>query len=248
MAKFSIKTNLSSQHQDEQTPMKQNQITVPASAENKNSSDPRIPTQLNDSEKKKWKSSYPACDNDSGNNRNEGDIGEPGLPPKGHDVGKDGGEERRGGPNSLVERDRQIPERNVSEHDGDTEDEAESRDLKELDRRSNGLHRDYLQPRYGDVAEQGTSGHVAHGEEDRVLEAIVAKQDPNVGGVPRGNQPDREQTAGTLHLDRWVLIGRLRFQQKHRWVSFRGSGSGFSGSSSGGSVPERHGSHALGFD
>lgn len=84
-----------------------------------------------------------------------------------------------------------------------------------MDAGSNGLQRNDLQPSNCNVAEQRTSGHVAHGEEDRVLETIVAEQilveqeDPNVGGVPGGNEADREETTRTLHLGRWVLIKRL---------------------------------------
>jgi len=46
---------------------------------------------------------------------------------------------------------------------------------------------------------------VAHGEEYRVLEAIVTEkilveeQNPNVGGVPGGDQSYGEETAPTLH-------------------------------------------------
>lgn len=46
---------------------------------------------------------------------------------------------------------------------------------------------------------------MTHGEEDRVLEAIVAEQvlveeqNPNVGGVPRGDETDREPPARPLH-------------------------------------------------
>lgn len=132
----------------------------------------------------------PASDYDSSDNRNEGDVREPSLPLERHEVGKHGGEKGRGGANCLVEGDRQVSERNVAEDDGDAEDEAESGDLEELNPGSNGLHRDHLHPRDGDVAEERASGHVAHGEEDRVFEAIVAQQvlvqqqNPNVGGVP----------------------------------------------------------------
>lgn len=166
-------------------------------------------------EAKKRKSSYPTCNDDPCNNRNESEISEPSLPFERHKVGKHGSEERRGGPNSLVKRDRQIPQRNVPKHHRNAEHETQRRDLQELDPGSNGLHRHHLHPRNCDVAEQRTSGHVAHGEEDRVLEAIVAEQvlvqqqNPNVGWVPGRHQPDREQAALALHFNR-RRIGRLR--------------------------------------
>lgn len=46
---------------------------------------------------------------------------------------------------------------------------------------------------------------MAHGKEDRVLEAMIAEevlveqQDADVRGVPGGDEPDREQPAGRLH-------------------------------------------------
>lgn len=116
----------------------------------------------------------------------------------------------------MVERDGKIAKRNVTKDNGDAEDKAEGGDLKELNARSNSLKRNKLQPRNCNVAEQRTSGHVAHGEEDRILETIVGEQilveqeNPNVGGVPGGNEADREETTRTLHFGRWVLMKRLR--------------------------------------
>lgn len=46
---------------------------------------------------------------------------------------------------------------------------------------------------------------MAHGEEDRVLEAIVAQQvlveqqNPYVGRIPGSDEADREESAGILH-------------------------------------------------
>lgn len=143
----------------------------------------------------------PACDDDPRDNRNERHIGKPSLPLQGHKVRKDSSEKRRRSPNSLVERDGQEAERDVAEHDRHTENETECRDLEELDSRPNGLHGNHLHPRDGHVAEQRASGHVAHGEEDRVLEPVVAEQvlveqeHPNVGGVPGGDEADREKPA-----------------------------------------------------
>lgn len=151
--------------------------------------------------RKKKKISYPACDDDPRDNRNERHIGKPSLPLQGHKVRKDSSEKRRRSPNSLVEGDGQEAERDVAEHDRHTENETECRDLEELDSRPNGLHGNHLHPRDGHVAEQRASGHVAHGEEDRVLEPVVAEQvlveqeHPNVGGVPGGHEADREKPA-----------------------------------------------------
>lgn len=87
--------------------------------------------------------------------------------------------------------------------------------LEELDARSKRLQWHRLHPGNGEVAEERASRHVAHGEKDGVLEAIVAEQvlveqqNPNVGGVPRGHQPDREQAAGALarrhsQISNWI--------------------------------------------
>lgn len=158
----------------------------------------------------------PAGNDNPGDDRNERNISEPSLSLQGHQVSKNSGEKRGGGSNSLVERDRKIAKRNVTKNNGDAEDKAEGGDLKELNARSNSLKRNKLQPRNCNVAEQRTSGHVAHGEEDRILETIVGEQilveqeNPNVGGVPGGNEADREETTRTLHFGRWVLMKRLR--------------------------------------
>nr|GMC63903.1 LIM domain-containing protein WLIM2b-like [Ipomoea batatas] len=93
----------------------------------------------------KAKKTYPAGDDNSGDNRDKSYISEPSLSLQSHQIGKDGSEERRGGANRLVERDGQ-----------------------ELNPRSYRLHRNHLHPRNGDVAEQRASRHVAHGEKDRL--------------------------------------------------------------------------------
>ncbi|WZZ43199.1 hypothetical protein YC2023_039458 [Brassica napus] len=82
-------------------------------------------------------------------------------------------------------------ERDVPEHHRHAENEAQRGDLEELDAGSDHLHRDHLHPRDGDVAEQRACRHVAQGEEDRVLEPVVAQQvlveeqDSDVRRVPR---------------------------------------------------------------
>lgn len=75
----------------------------------------------------------PAGDDDAGNNRNESEISDPGLAFHCHEIREQGGEERRGGADSLIERHRQVLQRNIAANDGETEDKAESGDLQELD-------------------------------------------------------------------------------------------------------------------
>lgn len=158
----------------------------------------------------------PTGDDNPGNHRNQSYIRKPSLPLQRHQIGEDRGEKGRRGSDRLVKGHGQEAEGNVAEDDRHAEHEAEGRDFEELDPGSNGLHRDHLHPRDGDVAEQGASGHVAHGEEDRVLEPIIAEQilieqeDADVGRVPRGNEPDREESAGGFHRaeeDVVVVVG-----------------------------------------
>jgi len=75
----------------------------------------------------------PAGDDDAGDDGDESEVRDPGLPLDGHDVGEHGGEERGGGADGLVEGHRQISERDVAGDDGAAEDEAERGDLGELD-------------------------------------------------------------------------------------------------------------------
>ena len=118
----------------------------------------------------------PASDNDAGDNRHEGEVGEPGLTLERNEVSEDGSEERRGRADGLVKGDREEAEGDVAKDDGDTKYEGESRDFEKLLSRSDSLHRHHLHPRNGDVAEQRTRRHVTHRQEDRILETIVAQQ------------------------------------------------------------------------
>lgn len=95
----------------------------------------------------------PAGDDDTSNNRNESEISKPSLPLEGNEIGEDGSEERGGGTNGLIERDGEKAKRDVTANNRGTKDEAECGDLEELDSRSDGLHRDHLQPGNGDVTE-----------------------------------------------------------------------------------------------
>ena len=119
---------------------------------------------------------YPTGNNNTSNNREESEVSQPSLPLERHHIRKHGREKRRRCADGLVKRNRQKPQRDVTEDHRHAEDEAQSRDLEELDAGSDRLHRDHLEPSDGDVAEEGAGGHVAHGEEDRVFEPVVAEE------------------------------------------------------------------------
>ena len=142
---------------------------------------------------------YAAGDDDAGDDGDEGEVRDPGLTLGGHDVGEYGGEERGGGADGLVEGHGQVPERDVPRDDGAAEDEAERGDLGELDAGAHELHGHDPEPGDGGVGEERAGGHVAHGEEDGVLEAVVAEEvlveqeHADVGGVPGGDEPHREE-------------------------------------------------------
>ena len=119
---------------------------------------------------------YPTGNNNTSNNREESEVSQPSLPLERHHIRKHGREKRRRCADRLVKRNRQKPQRYVTKHHRHAEDEAQGRDLEELDAGSDRLHRDHLEPRDGDVAEEGAGGHVAHGEEDRVFEPVVAEE------------------------------------------------------------------------
>ena len=146
-------------------------------------------------------STYPTGDYNSGDDRNQRKVSEPGLSLHRHQVSKHRSKEGCRRPHRLIERDGQVPQRDVPTDDGSTEDETQSGDLEELDPRSDGLHGHELHPRDCDVAQQRAGGHVAHSEEDWVLEPIIAQQvlveeeDADVGEVPGGDQANREKSA-----------------------------------------------------
>ncbi|KAJ8432571.1 hypothetical protein Cgig2_026619 [Carnegiea gigantea] len=118
---------------------------------------------------------YLTSNYDTGDNRNKGDLGELSLPFEGHKVHKNSGEEGRGSTNGLIERNGQIFQRIVFTNDRGAEDEAKSRDLEELNPRSDRLHRNHLYLSYGDVAEQRGSSHMAYHMEDRHHRAFQAQ-------------------------------------------------------------------------
>ena len=150
---------------------------------------------------KSKKGSYPAGDDHTSNNRNERHVSKPSLALQRHQIREHSREKRRRSPNRLIERHRQIPKRDVTTNHRCAKHEAKSGDLHELNPRSDRLHWDHLHPRNGNVAEQRTRRHVAHGQEDWVLETVIAQQvlveqqNPNVGRIPRRHEPDREESA-----------------------------------------------------
>ncbi|KAL8154101.1 hypothetical protein V2J09_011861 [Rumex salicifolius] len=162
---------------------------------------------------------YPTGNDDTGDNRNEGDISEPSFSLQGHNVRKDGREKRRRSTDGLVERHRKVSEGDVTANNRGAENDAESRDFEKLNPRSDHLERNDLQPGDRDVAEERTGRHVAHREEDRVLESIIAEevlvqqQDADVGRVPEADEAEREQSAGGFHglngggCEDWIPIG-----------------------------------------
>nr|GMC92845.1 hypothetical protein B296_00027044 [Ipomoea batatas] len=162
---------------------------------------------------KQSKGTYPTGNDYACDNRNKSDVSQPSLSFERHQIRKDGSEEGRGGANGLVEGNRQVAERDVAADDGGAKHEAQRGDLHELNPRSYSLHRHHLHPGNGDVAEQRASRHVAHREKDRVFKSVIAEQvlveqqNPNVGGVPRRHQPDREQPPRRLHCRHWRKIG-----------------------------------------
>jgi hypothetical protein len=145
---------------------------------------------------------YSAGDDDAGDDGHEGEVGDPGLALNSHEIGEDGCEEGRRGADGLVERDGEVAQRDVPGDDGAAEDEAERSDLRELEAGAYELHGHDAKTGDGGIGEQGAGGHVTHGEEDGVLEAVVAEEvlveqeHADVGGVPGGDEPHGEEAAG----------------------------------------------------
>lgn len=77
--------------------------------------------------------SYPAGNDNAGDNRNKSNIRDPALLLESHNIRKHSREERRGGADGLVKRHGEVPERDVPANDRQAEDETEGRYLEELD-------------------------------------------------------------------------------------------------------------------
>jgi hypothetical protein len=150
--------------------------------------------------------------------RHQGRVHQPRFLPERHQVRKHGGEERRGRPDGLVKRHRQEAQRDVAADDGGAENDTERHNFEELRARSNSLHRHNLHPRDGDITKERARGHMAHSQEDREFEAIVAEQiliqqqHANVGEIPRAYQPHRKHRG--RHLRR-CSHGSIPRQQRH---------------------------------
>lgn len=162
---------------------------------------------------------YPTSNDDTCNNRNEGGVSKPGLPLLDDKKRKNGGKEGSGGANGLIKRHRKVPQRHVPTNDGEAENDTEPRDLRKLYLGLHGLQRNHLHQGYGDVAEQRTGCHVAEGEENRVLEAVVCKQvlveekNADVGAVPCDDHADRRPWD---RRSRGLLSHRLSELQRER--------------------------------
>lgn len=145
---------------------------------------------------------YPAGDNNAGDDRHKSGVGEPGLPLERHKVREHRREERRRRSDGLVERHGEVSERHISSDDGGAEDEAEDGDLEQLRPRPDGLERRDSDDGDGEVAERRAGRHVAHCQEDRESEAVireeefVEKKDSDVRGVPQNHQRGYEDAGG----------------------------------------------------
>eukprot|EP00268_Persea_americana_P056397 TRINITY_DN6650_c0_g1_i1.p3 TRINITY_DN6650_c0_g1~~TRINITY_DN6650_c0_g1_i1.p3 ORF type:complete len:233 (-),score=63.92 TRINITY_DN6650_c0_g1_i1:522-1220(-) len=117
-----------------------------------------------------------AGDDDAEYDGDEGEVDLGGLLLAGDEEGEDGGEERGGGADGLVEGDGEVAEGGVAADDGEAEDGGEGGDLEELAAGEDGLIRDELEPVDGDDAVDGAGQHVEHGEEDGVAVAVDAEE------------------------------------------------------------------------
>lgn len=144
-------------------------------------------------------STHPTSNNHASNDRDQCSIRDPSLPLQCHQVGKEGRKEGCCGAHGLIERDGQVPEGNIPSDDGAAEDDTKRRDLEELGPGSDSLERHNPHENDGNIAEDGTSRHVAHGEEDWEGEGIVGEEElveeenSNVGEVPRYDQCGDEE-------------------------------------------------------
>lgn len=127
--------------------------------------------------KKNNRGTYPACNDDPTNHRHQTSIGNPSFPLEGHEISKQGSEERSGGTDSLIEGHRKVSQRDIPTHNRCTEDNAESRNPKELGPRFDSLIRANLHYNNGDVTEDGTSRHMTHCEENWEGKAIIGEQE-----------------------------------------------------------------------
>lgn len=163
----------------------------------------------------------PTGDDDTGDNRDESGIGNPGFSLKGHDIGEEGREKRRRSTDGLVEGDGKVTEGDVAADDGATENDAKRRDLEELRARFEGLERNKLEEDNGDIAEDGAGRHVTHCEENGEFESIIGEEElveeknTDVGGIPEDDQ-GRDEEGLFLRRRRhflppiWFLLRRDR--------------------------------------
>lgn len=77
----------------------------------------------------------------------------------------------------MIEGDRKVSKGNIPTHHRCAENNAESRNPKELGPRFDSLKRDNLHYNNGDVTEDGTGGHMTHCEENWERKAIIGEQE-----------------------------------------------------------------------
>lgn len=163
---------------------------------------------------------YPTCNDHPGDNWDQCSICDPGLPLQCHQVGEERRKEWRSGADGLIERDRQVPEGDIPTDDRAAKDDTKCRDLEELWPGSDGLERHKAHENNGNIAEDSTGRHVAHGEEDWVGECIVGEkelveeEDSYVGEVPRYDQYEDEE--GLFLYGHFDFVGGLRIETKKK--------------------------------
>jgi len=72
---------------------------------------------------------YSTGNNHTNNNRHKSSISNPSFPLESHQVSKNSGKKRCSGPNSLVKRHRQVPQRNIATNNRPTKHNTQSCNL-----------------------------------------------------------------------------------------------------------------------
>ncbi|KAF5941214.1 hypothetical protein HYC85_022381, partial [Camellia sinensis] len=116
--------------------------------------------------------------NNPSNNRHKSSIGNPRLPLESHQIRKHSREKRRRSTDSLIERHREVPKRDVTTHNRPTKHNAQSRDSQQLRPRFDPLEREDLEEDDGD---EDWEAKAIIGEQE-----LVEKKNTNVGRVPEG--------------------------------------------------------------
>lgn len=145
---------------------------------------------------------YPTSNDDSCNNRNEGGVSKQSLPLLHDRKCENGGKEGGGGADGFIKRHREVLQRHIPANDAEAENDTEPGDLGELNLGRHPLQWDHLHQNYDGVADHSARRHVAEGEENWKLKAVIRKQvlvekkDADVGPVPCSDHPDRRPWDG----------------------------------------------------